>query len=144
MGRMTETGLPLRVTISGSGSAAFMADSLSGGQFGVNGQPPDPPTPAQAARLNWNHAPTELNCTNMFKLYHYRAVRTLCQTCNEPHRLMLRVAAGFWPGRTGVCARAFKAGLCTPKRSIGKLTKPSARAGDLSFRGCPNAGTGRA
>src|SRR5260221_10480505 len=52
--------------------------------------------------------------------------------CKEPYRLRFRLA-GFWPGRTGVRARAFKAGLCIPKRSIGKLTKPSARAGDLSF-----------
>ena len=42
-------------------------------------------------------------------------------------------ATGAWPGRTGVRARAFKLGFCTPKRSIGKLTKPSDRAGDLPF-----------
>src|SRR5260221_9288133 len=35
-----------------------------------------------------------------------------------------------WPGRTGVRAIAFKAGFCTPKRSIGKVTKPGDKAGD--------------
>src|SRR5258708_25679846 len=52
--------------------------------------------------------------------------------CKEPYRLRFRLA-GSWPGRTGVPATAFKAGLCTPKRSIGKLTNPKDRAGDPSF-----------
>ena len=49
-------------------------------------------------------------------------------TCDTP-----QIPVGYWPGRTGVRARAFKAGLCTPNWSIGKLTKPSANAGDPAF-----------